>query len=75
MLHDVFAAIWMLIIMGAKGRLKDFPRLYRSRDGKFCALGALFGGPLAMTFYMMSISKGGPALAATVTACYPLQGA
>lgn len=74
MLHDVFAAIWMLIIMGAKGRLKDFPRLYRSRDGMFCALGALFGGPLAMTFYLMSISKGGPALAATITACYPLLG-
>ena len=36
----------MLIIMGAKGRLKDFPRLYRSRDGMFCALGALFGGKL-----------------------------
>lgn len=74
MLHDAFAAIWMLAIMGAKGRLGDFPRLYRSRDGMFCALGALFGGPLAMTFYMMSIAKGGPALAATVTACYPLLG-
>ena len=74
MLHDVFSAIWMLILMTLKGRLGSFPRLYCSRDGIFCALGALFGGPLAMTFYMMSISKGGPALAATVTACYPLLG-
>ena len=24
MLHDVFAALWMLIIMGLKGRLKEF---------------------------------------------------
>lgn len=74
MLHDVFAAVWLLMIMGVKGRIKDFPSLFRSRDGLFCALGALFGGPLAMTFYMMSIAKGGPALAATVTACYPLLG-
>uniref|UniRef100_A0AB33JQA4 DMT family transporter n=2 Tax=unclassified Prevotella TaxID=2638335 RepID=A0AB33JQA4_9BACT len=74
MLHDVFAAFWMLIIMGGKGRLKDFPRLFKTRDGMYCALGALFGGPLAMTFYMMAIAKGGPALAATVTACYPLLG-
>ncbi|MCR5077915.1 MAG: DMT family transporter [Prevotella sp.] len=74
MLHDVFAACWMLLIMLAKGRLREFPRQLASRDGVFCALGALFGGPLAMTFYMMAISKGGPALAATVTACYPLLG-
>lgn len=74
MLHDVFAAVWMLIIMGVKGRLGTLPRLFKSRAGIFCALGALFGGPLAMTFYMMAISKGGPALAATVTACYPLLG-
>lgn len=74
MLHDVFAAFWMLLIMLAKGRLAEFPRLFISRDGMFCILGAFFGGPLAMTFYMMSIAKGGPALAATVTACYPLLG-
>lgn len=74
MLHDVFAAFWMLLIMLVKGRLRDFPQQFLSRDGMFCALGALFGGPLAMTFYMMAIAKGGPALAATVTACYPLLG-
>lgn len=74
MMHDAFAAFWMVVIMGVKGRLKSLPRLYASRDGLFCALGALFGGPLAMTFYMLSISRGGPALAATVTACYPLLG-
>ena len=74
MLHDVFAALWMLIIMGLKGRLKEFWPAFKSKDGLYCALGALFGGPLAMTFYMLAIAKGGAALTATVTACYPLLG-
>ncbi|RKW58898.1 MAG: DMT family transporter [Prevotella sp.] len=74
MLHDVFAAFWMLIIMGGRGRLKELGRAIRSRDGRFCILGALLGGPLAMTFYLLAISKGGAALTATVTACYPLLG-
>lgn len=74
MLHDAFAALWMLIIMGYKGRLKDFWPAIKSKDGLYCALGALFGGPLAMTFYMLAIAKGGAALTATVTACYPLLG-
>ena len=74
MMHDAFAAVWMTIIMGMKGRLKELTKAIRTRDGLFCALGALFGGPFAMTFYMLAIAKGGPALTATVTACYPLLG-
>ena len=74
MLHDVFAALWMLVIMGYKGRLKDLMTAIKSKDGLFCVLGALFGGPLAMTFYMLAIAKGGAALTAIVTACYPLLG-
>ena len=74
MLHDVFAALWMLVIMGYKGRLKDLIPAIKSKDGLFCVVGALFGGPLAMTFYMLAIAKGGAALTAIVTACYPLLG-
>ena len=59
MLHDVFAAIWLLITMIVRNEF---------------IIGALFGGPLAMTFYLLAIAKGGSALAATVTACYPLLG-
>ena len=60
--------------MGYKGRLKDLMPAIKSKDGLFCVLGALFGGPLAMTFYMLAIAKGGAALTAIVTACYPLLG-
>lgn len=74
MLHDLFAAIWMCIIMGFKKKIKEFSRLIFTKDGIFCMIGALFGGPLAMTFYILAIAEGGPALTATVTACYPLLG-
>ena len=74
MLHDAFAAVWMFILMACKGQLKGFWPAIKSSDGRFCVLGALFGGPFAMSFYMMSISVGGAPLAATVTSCYPLLG-
>lgn len=74
MLHDTFAAFWMFVIMGHKGKLKELKCALFSKDGLFCMIGALFGGPLAMTFYMMAISTSGPALTATVTSIYPLLG-
>lgn len=74
MLHDVLAAFWMFILMGVKGRLHELGKALCTRDGLFCVLGALFGGPLAMTFYVLAVSHSGAALTATVTACYPLLG-
>lgn len=74
MFHDTFAAFEMLLIMGFKGRIKELPKAIFTKDGLYCILGALFGGPLAMTFYMLAIAEGGPALTATVTAIYPLLG-
>lgn len=74
MLHDVLAAFWMFTLMGFKGRLGELGKALRTKDGLYCVLGALFGGPLAMTFYVLAVSCGGAALTATVTACYPLLG-
>ena len=73
-LHDIFSAIWLLGIMGAQGKLKGLGKAMISRDGRFCMLAALFGGPLAMTFYTIGISVGGAALTASVTAIYPILG-
>lgn len=73
-LHDVFSAFWVILLMMKKGRIKEFFPALRTRDGRFCALAALFGGPLAMTFYVLAISEGGASLAANVTAIYPLLG-
>lgn len=73
-LHDIIAAIWLYIYMGAKGRIKELVPALKTRDGKFCFLGALLGGPLAMTTYTLSIAVGGAALTTSVSAIYPLLG-
>lgn len=73
-LHDVFSAIWLFGYMGSKGRLKELGGALKTKDGRWCILAAIFGGPLAMTFYTLAISTGGAALAASVTAIYPLLG-
>jgi drug/metabolite transporter (DMT)-like permease len=73
-LHDLFSAIWLVIYMGAKGRLRELAPAVKTKDGRWCMLAAVFGGPLAMTFYTLAISTSGAALAASVTAIYPLLG-
>lgn len=73
-LHDVFSALWLFGYMGMKGRLGELPSALKTKDGRWCALAAVFGGPLAMTFYTLAIATGGAALAASVTAIYPLLG-
>ncbi len=73
-LHDIIAAIWLYVYMGAKGRLKELSPAFKTRDGRYCALGALLGGPLAMTTYTLSIAVGGAALTTSVSAVYPLLG-
>ena len=60
--------------MGAKGRLKELIPAIKTKDGLFCSLGALLGGPLAMTTYTLSIAVGGAALTTSVSAIYPLLG-
>lgn len=74
MLHDIFAAVWIGGTLGITGHLKGLRRSILTKDAFFCVLGALFGGPLAMSFYLLSIDESGPAVAATITACYPLLG-
>lgn len=73
-LHDVFSGIWMTVYMAKAGRLRGLWPALKTKDGRWCAFAALFGGPLAMTFYVLAIATGGAALTASVTAIYPLLG-
>lgn len=73
-LHDIIAAVWLYLYMGAKGRIRELSPALKTRDGRFCSLGALLGGPLAMTTYTLSIAVGGAALTTSVSAIYPLLG-
>lgn len=74
-LHDAGCAIWLMIYMGAKRRLKNTLAALKTRSGKVVMLGALLGGPIGMTGYVIAINNIGAAYTAIISAFYPALGA
>ena len=74
-LHDTFCALWLFIYMGAKRRLGDTLRALKTRSGLVVIAGALLGGPIGMTGYLVAINNIGPAYTAIISAFYPALGA
>ena len=74
-LHDAGCAIWLMIYMGAKRRLKDTLAALKTKSGKVVILGALLGGPIGMTGYVIAINNIGAAYTAIISAFYPALGA
>lgn len=74
-LHDAFCAIWLFVYMGARHRLKDTLAALRTRSGKVVMLGALLGGPIGMTGYVIAIANLSAAYTAIISAFYPAFGA
>lgn len=74
-LHDFFCAIWLFIYMSARRRLSDTLRALRTRSGMVVVAGALLGGPIGMTGYVMAINNIGAAYTAIISAFYPAFGA
>jgi drug/metabolite transporter (DMT)-like permease len=70
-LHDTFDSLWLLIYNTTTGRIKELVRTIRSRAVRPVILGALFGGPLAMSAYMLGLQFAGPAYVMPITALYP----
>lgn len=73
-LHDAFCAVWLFAYMGARGRLKETWTAFGTRSGKVVMLGALLGGPIGMTGYVLAIGNIGPAYTAVISAFYPAFG-
>lgn len=73
-LHDGFAALWMSLLLIMKKRISYLLPKLKTKDGLFCVLGALLGGPVGMSFYMLAIENAGPAYTATITSSYPALG-
>ena len=74
-LHDAGCAIWLMIYMGAKRRLKDTLAALKTHSGKVVMLGALLSGPIGMTGYVIAINNIGAAYTAIISAFYPALGA
>lgn len=73
-LHDVCCALWLLVYMGLRGRLKDTVNALRTRSGKIVVLGALLGGPIGMTGYVIAINNIGAGYTAIISSFYPAFG-
>lgn len=74
-LHDVCSSIWMAIYMVIKKQTKKTIKAANTRSGRFIMLGALLGGPVGMTGYLLAIKYIGPAYTAIISSLYPAIGA
>lgn len=74
-LHDVFSSLWMLIYMGIKKQYKNVIKAFKTKSGKYIALGALLAGPIGMSGYVIAIKYIGPAYTAIISSLYPALGA
>ena len=72
--HDLFCAVWLWIYMGVKRRWSDTLKALKTRSGRVVILGALLGGPIGMTGYLIAINNIGPAYTAIISAFYPAVG-
>lgn len=73
-LHDVFCAFWLFLYMAIKRRLKDTLAALKTRSGKVVMLGALLGGPVGMTGYVIAINNIGAGYTAIISSFYPAFG-
>lgn len=74
-LHDSMSSLWMFLYMGIKKEYAHVVKALKTRSGKFIILGALAGGPLGMTGYLIAIQNIGAAHTAIISSLYPAVGA
>ena len=74
-MHDGFAGFWLFFYNLFTGRAREYFRTLRTRPGKIVVLAALFGGPIAMSGYLMGINMAGASYTLAITAMYPAVGA
>lgn len=74
-LHDTFSAIYMWIYNAIRGNFKNyFESFKKGNGGKWILLGALVGGPVGMTGYILSVNYLGSSIGAVASAIYPAIG-
>lgn len=74
-LHDAFCALWLFGYMAIRNRLGDTLAALKTHSGKVVIVGALLGGPIGMTGYVVAIANLGAAYTAIISAFYPAVGA
>ncbi|WP_077247427.1 DMT family transporter [Pseudobacillus wudalianchiensis] len=74
-MHDFFSALWITLLMIVKGEFINVLQLLKTKSGAILVLGAVCGGPLAMTFYFLGIQYAGVTYAASIASIFPGIGA
>ncbi len=70
-MHDFFAALWCLGFNGAKGKFREYGRALATTPGKIVCIGAILGGPIGMSGYLLGVTFAGPVYSLPITASYP----
>jgi drug/metabolite transporter (DMT)-like permease len=70
-MHDLFAALWVLGFNGLKGKFREYGRSLSTFPGKIVCLGAILGGPIGMSGYLLGVTFAGPVYSLPITASYP----
>ena len=70
-LHDFFAALWVGVFNIKNGKFKEYGRALRTKPGRMVCLGAILGGPIGMSGYLLGITFVNAAYALPITAAYP----
>lgn len=71
---DSCSALWALGIAGVRGRIADFGRCIRTKPGLVMVAGAIIGGPLASTAYVVGLQQAG-SIVVPISALCPAIGA
>lgn len=74
-IHDTFSCTWLLIYMIATKQLREIFKYIKTKGAVFIILGALCGGPIGMTGYVLAISYIGASYTSAISATYPAIGA
>ena len=74
LLHDVSAALILLVYMGIRRRLKDTVAALKTKSGRAVVGAAILGGPLGMAGYLIAIDNIGPGYTAIISSFYPAFG-
>ena len=74
-IHDTFSAIFVSLYNLFRGNIKNvWKALMHTKTGKYVIVGALIGGPIGMTGYVLCVNYLGASIGAVASAIYPAIG-
>lgn len=74
-LHDLFSAVWTFFYLLMRGQVKKLSDSLKTKSARYVIIGAILGGPIGMTGYLLSIKYLGPSYTASISSIYPAVGA